>query len=73
MTLYWHPFLTEMLRLVYSDRLVIRDKLPLGDLPLEADLLLIRRDPGRAGRKWSDYTRSAQACRTGCWTAFPRI
>ncbi len=45
MALYWHPFLAEMLRLRYSDRLIIRDKLPLGDLPLEADLLLIRRDP----------------------------
>jgi hypothetical protein len=43
--LYWHPFLVQMLRLRYSDRLIIRDKLPLGDLPLEADLLLVRRDP----------------------------
>jgi hypothetical protein len=43
--LYWHPFLVQMLRLMYSDRLIIRDKLPLGDLPLEADLLLVRRDP----------------------------
>ena len=43
--LYWHPFLVQMLRLMYSDRLIIRDKLPLGDLPLKADLLLVRRDP----------------------------
>ena len=45
MALYWHPFLAEGLRLSYADRLVIREKLALGDLPLEADLLVIRRDP----------------------------
>jgi hypothetical protein len=45
MALYWHPFLAEMLRLSYTDRLLIREQLPLGDLPLQADLLLIRRDP----------------------------
>ncbi len=45
MALYWHPFLAEMLRLSYADRLDVRENLPLGDLPLEADLLLIRRDP----------------------------
>jgi hypothetical protein len=45
MTIYWHPFLAEMLRLSYADRIVIQEQLPLGDLPLEADWLLIRRDP----------------------------
>jgi len=45
MTIYWHPFLAEMLRLSYADRIIIQEQLPLGDLPLEADLLLLRRDP----------------------------
>src|SRR5260370_10642676 len=45
MTIYWHPFLAEMMRLSYADRIIIQEQLPLGDLPLEADLLLIRRDP----------------------------
>ncbi|HKI32474.1 MAG TPA: hypothetical protein VKA46_11440 [Gemmataceae bacterium] len=45
MTIYWHPFLADMLRLSYANHLLIQEQLPLGDLPLEADLLLIRRDP----------------------------
>ena len=45
MTIYWHPFLGEMLRLSYADRIIVQEQLPLGDLPLEADLLLLRRDP----------------------------
>jgi len=48
MALYWHPFLAQMLRLSYADRLIIQEQLSLGDLPLEADLLLIRRDPALA-------------------------
>jgi hypothetical protein len=44
MALYWHPFLADLLRQRYGDRLVIHENVPLGDLPLEADLLLIRRD-----------------------------
>jgi hypothetical protein len=45
MALYWHPLLAEMLRQTYGDRLVIQETVSLGDLPLEADLLLIRREP----------------------------
>jgi hypothetical protein len=47
MALYWHPFLAEMLRQSYGDRLIIHETVSLGDLPLEADLLLIRRDPSQ--------------------------
>ena len=45
MALYWHPFLAELLRQTYSDRLIIEEEVALGDMPLRADLLLIRRDP----------------------------
>ncbi len=45
MALYWHPYLAELLRQDYGDRLVIEEELSLGDMPLRADLLLIRRDP----------------------------
>jgi hypothetical protein len=45
MPLYWHPFLAEMLRLSYADRLIVQEQVSLGDMPLQADLLLIRRDP----------------------------
>ncbi len=45
MALYWHPFLAEMLRLSYADRLIVQEQVSLGDMPLQADLLLIRRDP----------------------------
>jgi hypothetical protein len=45
MALYWHPFLADLLRHRYADRLLIYETVALGDLPLEADLLLIRRDP----------------------------
>ena len=44
MALYWHPFLTELLRMDYGDRLIVDDEVSLGDMPLKADLLLIRRD-----------------------------
>lgn len=45
MALYWHPYLAELLRQDYGDRLVIEEEVSLGDMPLRADLLLIRRDP----------------------------
>ncbi len=45
MALYWHPYLAELLRHDYGDRLVIEEEISLGDMPLRADLLLIRRDP----------------------------
>ena len=48
MALYWHPFLAQMLRLSYADRLIVQEQVSLGDLPLQADLLLIRRDPSLA-------------------------
>ncbi|WP_089935955.1 hypothetical protein [Candidatus Entotheonella palauensis] len=48
MALYWHPCLAELLRQGYGDRLVIEEKVSLGDMPLRADLLLIRRDPDLA-------------------------
>jgi hypothetical protein len=44
MALYWHPFLAEMLRRHCGQMLDVRETVTLGDLPLEADLLLIRRD-----------------------------
>ncbi|ETX07273.1 MAG: hypothetical protein ETSY2_12175 [Candidatus Entotheonella gemina] len=45
MTLYWHPYLAELLRQDYGNRLDIEEEVSLGDMPLRADLLLIRRDP----------------------------
>ena len=45
MALYWHPFLAELLRQDYGSRLIVEEEVPLGDMPLRADLLLIRRDP----------------------------
>jgi hypothetical protein len=51
MALYWHPFLADLLRHRYADRLVIHETVTLGDLPLEADLLLIRREPQHG--RWS--------------------
>lgn len=44
MALYWHPFLAELLRQDYGDRLIVEEEVSLGDMPLRADLLLIRRD-----------------------------
>ncbi|MCS6860035.1 MAG: hypothetical protein NZT92_06930 [Abditibacteriales bacterium] len=44
MALYWHPFLAELLRMDYGDRLIVEEEVPLGDMPLKVDLLLIRRD-----------------------------
>jgi hypothetical protein len=44
MALYWHPFLADLLRFDYGDRLIVEEEVPLGEMPLRADLLLIRRD-----------------------------
>ncbi|MBI1929003.1 hypothetical protein HYR99_32750 [Candidatus Poribacteria bacterium] len=44
MPLQWHPFLAQFLRQDYGDRLIIQEEVNLGDMPLRADLLLIRRD-----------------------------
>jgi hypothetical protein len=48
MALYWHPYLADMLRRHCGQALEVHETVSLGDLPLEADLLLIRRDPGFA-------------------------
>jgi hypothetical protein len=45
MALYWHPFLADMLRKSYADRLIVQEQVSLGDMPLQADLMLIRRAP----------------------------
>jgi hypothetical protein len=45
MALYWHPFLAELLRHDYGNRLIIEEEVALGDMPLRVDLLLIRRNP----------------------------
>lgn len=45
MALSWHPYLAELLRQDYGDRLIIEEEVSLGDMPLRADLLLIRRAP----------------------------
>jgi len=45
MALYWHPFLAELLRQDYGHHLIVEEEVSLGDMPLRADLLLIRRDP----------------------------
>jgi hypothetical protein len=44
MALYWHPFLAELLRQDYGDRLIVEEDFPSGEMPLKADFLLIRRD-----------------------------
>lgn len=41
MALYWHPYLAELLRQDYGDRLVIEEEVSLGDMLLRADLLLV--------------------------------
>jgi hypothetical protein len=45
MAIHWHPLLAQFLRQDYGDRLDIEEEVNLGDLPLRADLVLIRRDP----------------------------
>jgi hypothetical protein len=45
MALYWHPYFADMLRRHCGQALDVHETVSLGDLPLEADMLLIRRDP----------------------------
>ena len=45
MAIYWHPLLAQFLRHDYGDRLVIEAEVPLGEMPLRADLVLIRQRP----------------------------
>jgi hypothetical protein len=41
MAIYWHPLLAQFLTHYFSDRIHIQDSVPLGEMPLEMDLLLI--------------------------------
>jgi len=45
MPIQWHPLLTRFLQRDYGDRLHIQREFPLGELPLRADFILIRRRP----------------------------
>ncbi|PIY48480.1 MAG: hypothetical protein COZ06_16375 [Armatimonadetes bacterium CG_4_10_14_3_um_filter_66_18] len=45
MAVQWHPLLARFLRHDYADRLEVQTEVPLGELPLRADFLLIRRAP----------------------------
>jgi hypothetical protein len=45
MAIQWHPLLAQFLRQDYGDRLEIQEEVNLGDAPIRADLVLIRRDP----------------------------
>ncbi len=36
MALYWHPFLTELLRHDYGDRLIVEEEVSLGDMPCKS-------------------------------------
>ena len=38
MALYWHPYLAELLRQDYGNRLDIEEEVSLGDMPLRANL-----------------------------------
>ncbi|MBI1922842.1 hypothetical protein HYR99_01190 [Candidatus Poribacteria bacterium] len=40
MAILWHPLLAQFLRHHLSDRIQIRDSIPLGQMPIEMDLLL---------------------------------
>ncbi len=43
MAIYWHPYLTQLIRLSYDDRLRIEEEVPLGEMPLRLDILLYPR------------------------------
>jgi hypothetical protein len=45
MAVQWHPLLARFLRHDYADRLEVQTEIPLGEMPLRADFLLIRRAP----------------------------
>jgi len=40
MAIYWHPYLTQLLRQDYEDRLIIEEEVPLGEMPLKLDILI---------------------------------
>ena len=43
MAIYWHPYLAQLMRLSYDDRLRIEEEVPLGEMPLRLDILLCPR------------------------------
>ncbi|HIE51714.1 MAG TPA: hypothetical protein EYP85_08125 [Armatimonadetes bacterium] len=44
MAVYWHPFVAQFLRQEYQGRLIVLEEVSLGEMPLRADLILIKRD-----------------------------
>jgi hypothetical protein len=40
MAIYWHPYLAQLMRLSYEDKLNIEEEIPLGEMPLRLDILL---------------------------------
>ncbi|MBI1926738.1 hypothetical protein HYR99_21155 [Candidatus Poribacteria bacterium] len=45
MAIQWHPLLAQFLRHHLSDRIQIQDSIPLGEMPLEMDLLFLPQVP----------------------------
>ena len=45
MAVYFRPKLAHFLRQDCAEKLDVRDEVPLGEMPLRLDLLIIRRDP----------------------------
>jgi hypothetical protein len=45
MPIQWHPLLARFMQRDYKDRLEIEREFPLGELPLRADFIIIRRYP----------------------------
>ena len=43
MAIYWHPYLAQLMRLSYDDKLRIEEEVPLGEMPLRLDILLCPR------------------------------
>jgi hypothetical protein len=43
MAIYWHPYLAQLMRLSYDDKLSIEEEVPLGEMPLRLDILLCPR------------------------------
>ena len=39
----WHPFFAELLRFLVEDYYAVETNVPVGDLPREADVLLVKR------------------------------
>ena len=46
-TTYWHPIFTYLLRTLVEDHYEVQTNLPVGDLPREADIVLVRRTSDR--------------------------